>query len=488
MGRIEELKPFYSVISKLFLSLVFILTIGVFSGTDAFSQPVINVPAGDTGALIDAINTANGNADTIINLSNSTYVLTSVNNNTDGDTGLPAIVSNMTINGNGAEITRSAAGGTPDFRIMVFNGAADITLTLNNLTLSNGSVVGEGGGFSNENSGTVNMNNCTIVDNTASTGANGVHNDEDGVININNCLISNNDGPGRSGGVINDFDGIVNITDSTITFNDKTSGLFGGGGVTNNSSGILNITRTTISDNTNSDEDSVGGVWNNSNGTLNLSESLVADNRGGRGGGIANNSSGTLNVINTTIKNNSSDTLGGGVYNNSSGETNIDSCTISGNNAPDGPEINDRDNGNGFINILNTIVGENGNDGNCNPSPDIISLGYNIDSGDSCNFNSTGDMVNTDPLLAPLSNNGGPTLTCALAPDSPAINNGNPACPPPDTDQRGFPRPAENRCDIGAFEFGQANIPTLSEWGIVAMAAMLGLIGLYAIRRRRLTD
>lgn len=415
-------------------------------------------------------------------------MLTSVNNNTDGDTGLPAIVSNMTINGNGAEITRSAAGGTPDFRIMVFNGAADITLTLNNLTLSNGSIVGEGGGFSNENLGVVNMNDCTITGNSATGGGNGVNNDTAGVINISNCLITNNDGDGRAGGVMNDFDGIVNITDSTITFNNKTSNIFGAGGVANNSSGILNITRTTISNNTNSHNSSVGGVWNNSSGTLNLSESLVTDNSGGRGGGVANNSGGTLNIINTTIKNNFSSLLGGGVYNNSSGDTNIDSCTISGNNAPDGPEINDRDNGNGFINILNTIVGENSDDGNCNPSPDIISQGYNIDSGDSCNFNSAGDMVNTDPLLGPLAFNGGPTETCALAPDSPAINNGNPACPPPDTDQRGFPRPAGERCDIGAFEFGQANIPTLSEWGIVAMAAVLGLIGLYAVRRRRLTD
>jgi hypothetical protein len=482
------MKPLRSVISKLFLFLVFILTIGLFSGTDSFSQPVINVPAGDTGALIGAINTANGNADTIINLANSTYVLTAVDNNTDGDTGLPAITANMTINGNGAEITRSTAGGTPDFRIMVFNGAADITLTLNNLTLSNGSIIGEGGGFSNDNSGTVNMNDCIITGNSATGGGNGVNNDTAGIINISNCLITDNDGEGRAGGVINDSNGTVNIADSTITFNNKTSNIFGAGGVANNTSGILNITRSTISNNTNSHNSSVGGVWNNSNGTLNLSESLVSNNSGGSGGGVANNSNGTLNIINTTIKNNSSPLLGGGVYNNSSGSTNIDSCTISGNTAPDGPEINDREDGSGVINILNTIVGENGNDGNCNSSDGIISLGYNIDSGDSCNFNSTGDMVNTDPLLAPLGNNGGPTQTCALAPDSPAINNGNPACPPPDTDQRGFPRPAENRCDIGAFEFGQANIPTLSEWGIVAMAGILGIFGLLmAIRRRKLT-
>ncbi len=59
----------------------------------------------------------------------------------------------------------------------------------------------------------------------------------------------------------------------------------------------------------------------------------------------------------------------------------------------------------------------------------------------------------TDPKLGPLADNGGPTLTMALLPGSPAIDAGNTSLAPT-TDQRGFPRPAGLAADIGAFEYG----------------------------------
>jgi len=56
-----------------------------------------------------------------------------------------------------------------------------------------------------------------------------------------------------------------------------------------------------------------------------------------------------------------------------------------------------------------------------------------------------------DPLLLPVADNGGQTLTAALRPGSPALDTANPTyCPP--TDQRGFKRPAGPGCDIGAYE------------------------------------
>jgi len=51
--------------------------------------------------------------------------------------------------------------------------------------------------------------------------------------------------------------------------------------------------------------------------------------------------------------------------------------------------------------------------------------------------------------LGPLGDNGGPTLTHALQPGSPAINRGDPAAPP--RDQRGYGRLGVP--DVGAFEF-----------------------------------
>jgi hypothetical protein len=66
----------------------------------------------------------------------------------------------------------------------------------------------------------------------------------------------------------------------------------------------------------------------------------------------------------------------------------------------------------------------------------------------------------TDPKLGPLVNNGGPTLTMALLPGSPAIDVGDTSLAPA-TDQRGFPRPAGLAADIGAFEYGSV-MPSLA--------------------------
>jgi hypothetical protein len=57
-----------------------------------------------------------------------------------------------------------------------------------------------------------------------------------------------------------------------------------------------------------------------------------------------------------------------------------------------------------------------------------------------------------DPELGPLTNNGGPTMTMALLPGSPAIDAGTSAGAPA-TDQRGVPRPQGRGVDIGAFEY-----------------------------------
>lgn len=68
----------------------------------------------------------------------------------------------------------------------------------------------------------------------------------------------------------------------------------------------------------------------------------------------------------------------------------------------------------------------------------------------------TGNLLDVDPLLDVLADNGGPTKTHALLAGSPAINAGDPAIEPDDDlfDQRGTPfqRVLDGRIDIGAFE------------------------------------
>jgi hypothetical protein len=73
-------------------------------------------------------------------------------------------------------------------------------------------------------------------------------------------------------------------------------------------------------------------------------------------------------------------------------------------------------------------------------------------------FSPLDNLMNTDPLLGPLQDNGGPTLTMALLPGSPAIDAGD-NTDAPDFDQRGpgFPRIVNGIIDIAAFEVQARN-------------------------------
>jgi hypothetical protein len=100
----------------------------------------------------------------------------------------------------------------------------------------------------------------------------------------------------------------------------------------------------------------------------------------------------------------------------------------------------------------------------------VASQGYNLIG------NSTGgsgyaasDLLNVNPQLGPLQNNGGPTQTMALLSGSPAINGGDPTdnsnANTPVYDQRGsgYPRIVGGIIDIGAFEVQNSNsIPASS--------------------------
>jgi len=99
-----------------------------------------------------------------------------------------------------------------------------------------------------------------------------------------------------------------------------------------------------------------------------------------------------------------------------------------------------------------------------NDSGTITSHGYNLSSDDGGGvLNGPGDQINTNPLLGPLQNNGGPTFTHQLLPGSPAINAGDPNfVGPPDYDQRGpgYERVRGIRIDVGSFEVQDPPAPT----------------------------
>ncbi|MEM7153493.1 MAG: choice-of-anchor Q domain-containing protein [Myxococcota bacterium] len=91
----------------------------------------------------------------------------------------------------------------------------------------------------------------------------------------------------------------------------------------------------------------------------------------------------------------------------------------------------------------------------------IDSGGYNLAEGLSvCADPDSTDLLSVDPLLLPLANNGGLSMTHALADGSPARDGGHPViCTGAELaeltdDQRGEPRRLGLACDIGAVEEG----------------------------------
>lgn len=91
----------------------------------------------------------------------------------------------------------------------------------------------------------------------------------------------------------------------------------------------------------------------------------------------------------------------------------------------------------------------------------IVSAGFNLinSPATSCSVvgDETGVLLGVDPLLGPLADNGGPTLTRLPLAGSPLLGSGSPS-PPGDEgaclrrDQRGTTRPLGAGCDLGAVE------------------------------------
>lgn len=81
--------------------------------------------------------------------------------------------------------------------------------------------------------------------------------------------------------------------------------------------------------------------------------------------------------------------------------------------------------------------------------------GYNVDGlegAEHCDFSDPSSIYVHDDQVAPLADNGGPTLTNALLEGVEAIDLIPTAACLTSTDQRGIPRPQGPACDAGAFE------------------------------------
>lgn len=201
---------------------------------------IFNIANGDVAGLKNAIITANSNAqnDTINLASGGTYTLTAVDNIKDGPNALPIIFKDnvstpersLTINGNGATIRRSTAGGTPEFRCFYVYG----TLTINGLTLQNfrlSAATPDGWGAAFYNFGTLALNDCTISGNSA-VAAGAIFNEL--TLSLNRCTLSTNAG----GAIVNRtllylVYATSSLVNCTLNENIRTVGNTSGGAIWN---------------------------------------------------------------------------------------------------------------------------------------------------------------------------------------------------------------------------------------------------------------
>jgi predicted outer membrane repeat protein len=214
-----------------------------------------------------------------------------------------------------------------------------------------------------------------------------------------------------------------------------------------------------------------GGAFKNL-GTATIENDLFTKNHSTiNGGAVAN--MGTLTVINSTFQGNTAAGEGGAIY-TFEGDTFVTNVTFSGNTAAaaDGGALFNKA---GIVDLKGSILATS-TGGNCEGTVAVTDEGHNISDDGTCPTTSgtsvdNSTMLNLDP--AGLADNGGPTDTIALEPNSQAVefipvaDCTDQSTPTPialTDDQRGEPRPDPgnpNFCSAGAFELQTAEDFTL---------------------------
>lgn len=363
---------------------------------------------------------------------------------------------NLTIQGPGAKTLSINAGGSN--RAFYHHAGSDGgTLTLADVTVTNGYyfddyLIAPGGCV--YSTGSVTLNNATITNCKAVgkySGGGAINAGDD--ITLTNSTVSGNQSLGNVTKYGGKYDGPQG--------GGQGGGLYAGGNVT--------ISKSTISNNR-AELTSGAAVFNRGGGVfafgaITVSDSAISNNEvagndyGGLGGGIfANDKASALTITNSTISGNQADG-GGGVL--SIGPLALANSTVAFNTAQDdwgaGGIADLHEAADGTSTINSSIVAKNAGTGGFGDA-DFGSRGYTVEGANNLIIAASGedlpaDTLSDDPLLLPLADNGGPTLTHALGTGSPAIDAGN-NVKGLAFDQRGEPyaREVGKAADIGAFE------------------------------------
>ncbi len=375
----------------------------------------------------------------------------------------------------------------------------------------------EGGGVINRSQASLTVENVAFFDNDWSTGTGSAiqnfgnmtvqdslfHNNLSGnggaiyavggtgaatLVDVRNSTFSNNRSTSSGGAIFAVQNVSLLVSGSTFSGNeavDSGGAVAISGGVTGSMGNIIFR---------NNSAESTGGAINAVTARYAVFDSLFEDNSAVRGGGVAATNS-EVGIWRSLFFNNSAVSDGGGAYFSDCGFSSVFSSTFSGNGAQtgggayvkqDGPcgrsdepreaqalgvtisastfanNRADANQGAGLYSIqaivLQYTLFDNADDGtNCaliSTSPVAHEgSGHNLFTDGGCGLLQATDIVNTDPMLGTLQDNGGFTWTHAISAESPAYQArpcaGRVGSTP--LDQRGVERKLP-LCDIGAFE------------------------------------
>lgn len=341
------------------------------------------------------------------------------------------VISNATFEDNSA----SERGGT------IAAIGETVTSDLYNIIIRNG--VGNAGGGIFVFGGSLLLDNALFDSNQASANGGAIVSTGELTVRNGSRFIYNS---AETGGAIQGS-GRIDVADATFEHNDALSG----GGIYAAPNTVFILQDVAMTNNS----ATVGGGAIESFSTAQISRALIADNRAGStGGGI----SGPVRMFESAVVRNQATRRGGGIIGS---DVVLHNVTVSENFAgTDGSGIFastlllDRvtiaDNY-GTNALFQRITSASTINNTLFSNPGVANCAGELSSTDfSTTFSEDTSCTGTanDPLLAPLADNGGNTLTHALLPNSPAIGAGT-ACG--GIDQRGFGRPA-NGCDAGAYE------------------------------------
>ncbi len=337
---------------------------------------------------------------------------------------------------NGVTAIYTDIAGT-NSRTVVTGSGTDSTAILDGFTVcggAEGTLDNEMGGYycgggMYDKGGSPTVTNCTFAGNTAAYGG-GVYNrgsnpGDASNPEIENCIFTGNAAVYDGGGIYNRNLASPTIASCTLRKNSARDG--NGGGMYNFGSFCA---------------PTVKGCTFTENAAF------------GNGGGLYNSNVNGFEIVNCTFAGNTASVNagaayngdGGGLYNSNVNGFEIVNCTFTA-NAVSGDGSGAYSDGGSSLAATNCIFWDTLVDaqqeisGTATVAYSVVQNGY---PGGTA-------IIDTDPGLVALADNGGPTQTCAIDTTSSAYNAGTSAGAP-EKDQRGLPRDVGNP-DVGAYEY-----------------------------------